>query len=104
MTILALVFWKIYFFTLCVCVFIPVLAVLDTLAKCGSLSQRRVPTAAGTGGQDAILKGERKKIRVLELFKMEDRASVGDQCCGQRMEKWPLKVTNYYWNSREQAF
>lgn len=41
------------------CVSVPVLAVLDALAQRGSLSQRRVPTASS--GQDAILKGERKK-------------------------------------------
>lgn len=40
---------------------VPVLAVLDALAKRSSLSQRRVPTAPGTGGQDAILKGENKR-------------------------------------------
>lgn len=45
-----------------VCVCVPVLAVLDALAQRGSLSQRRVSTATCTGGQDAILKGERKKM------------------------------------------
>ena len=37
------------------CDCVPVLAVLDALAQRGSLCQRRVPTATGTGGQDAIL-------------------------------------------------
>lgn len=47
---------------------VPVLAVLDALAQRGPLSQRRVPTATSTGGQDAILKGAKKKLtRTLEI-------------------------------------
>lgn len=46
-----------------VCLCVPVLAVLDALTQCGSLSERRVPTATSTSGQDAILDyyGEGKK-------------------------------------------
>lgn len=42
------------------CSFLPVLAVLDALSQRGSLVERRVSTAAGTGGQDAILKEHRQ--------------------------------------------
>lgn len=51
----------------CVCIHVhmsvcvPVFSVLDALAQRGSLSQRRVPTATGTGGQDAILRGTREQ-------------------------------------------
>lgn len=61
-----------------VCVCVPVLAVLDALAQRSSLSQRRVPTATSAGGQDAILKGQKNKIRDMlrhiEMIKKEDTA------------------------------
>lgn len=40
---------------------LPVLAVLDALSQRGSLAQRGVSTTAGTGGQDAILKEQKRK-------------------------------------------
>lgn len=41
---------------------LPVFAVLDALTQRGSLVERRVSTAAGTGGQDAVLeRGETKR-------------------------------------------
>lgn len=45
------------------CVCVPVLAVLDALAERGSLSQRGVPAATGTGGQDTILERETQNIK-----------------------------------------
>lgn len=44
-----------------VCMCVPVLAILDALTQCGSLTQRRVPTATGTSGKDAILKEQSKQ-------------------------------------------
>lgn len=38
---------------------LPVLAILNALTKCGSLSQRRVFTTASTSRQDAVLWGKR---------------------------------------------
>lgn len=44
-----------------VCMLVPVLAILDALTQCGSVTQRRVPTATGTSGKDAILKEQSKQ-------------------------------------------
>lgn len=55
---------------MCLCV--PVLAVLDALTQCGSLSERRVPTATSTSGQDAILDyyGGKKRVKILNITEM----------------------------------
>lgn len=44
---------------------VPVFAVLDALTQCGSLIQRRIPTATSTSRQDAILNGWRRKKRTV---------------------------------------
>lgn len=55
---------------------VPILAVLNALTKCGSLSQWRVPTTAGTGGKDAILQRRREtgddiRIEALDVFSVK---------------------------------
>lgn len=77
MTHTFLCLFKNIFHTVFVCV--PVLAVLDALTQRGPLSQRRVPTATRTSGQDTILNGQKENVMNVKMFNIEDRAKDNEE-------------------------